>query len=49
MPTPKKGESKKAFIKRCVVIRQGEHPHEKESKSQEVCHLIYQEENTGGK
>jgi len=41
MPRPHKGESKKSYVQRCVVIRQREYPKEDPNQSIAVCYSMY--------
>lgn len=44
MPTPKKNESRGAYLKRCIPIRRKEHPEESRERSIRVCFELYRKE-----
>ena len=41
MPTPLKGESRSAYIRRCVKVRQKEHPEEDVDQSVAICSSMW--------
>lgn len=41
MPTPNEGESKKAYVSRCIGVRQNEHPDEDVKQSSAVCYSMW--------
>lgn len=43
MPIPKKGETRQEFMGRCVPMRHGEHPSEKNDKSVAICFSVWEE------
>ena len=41
MPVPEKGETRSAYIKRCVKVRQMEHPEEDVDQSVAICSSMW--------
>jgi hypothetical protein len=48
MPTPRKGESQKAYVSRCISMRQHEHPEENTKQSAAVCYSMYRKHSGAG-
>ncbi len=43
MPTPKKGESEKEFVGRCIPFMMHEHPDMKQDQAIAVCYSMFRE------
>jgi hypothetical protein len=48
MPTPRRGESQRDYVSRCVPIRQHEHPEESRERSVAACYGMFKQHRKKG-